>query len=220
MEVLLRSLLSAALCAHHHGLLIVVQQRLMQKDAAAGCPPLLSQFHHLTLSGMTHFPPRALAALLQQGSGSAVSLTKGLTPPSPTSAPAIPRALLHISARFSRATITNTTDMLDAPALRIQRCTTKLSWVSYFIGVALIFSLSMLLLCLTDCVLSGVTQSQLPLHLLWLGIELWLSGGGNSGCFPLLCRLRLGFRRLAPGFFLCRATLACFTEASSRFSRV
>ena len=69
-------------------------------------------------------------------------------------------------------------------------------WVSYFIGVALIFYLSMLLLFLTDCVLPGVTQSQLPLHLLWLGIELWLSAGGSSRCFPLLCCLKLGFQRL------------------------
>ena len=106
-------------------------------------------------------------------------------------------------AWLNRATVTSTIDMLDAPALQIQRCTTKLSWVTYFIGVALDFSLSVLLLFLTDCVWPGLTQSQLPLHLLWLGIELWLGACGNSKCFPLLRRLRLGLRRLRL-FLVCR----------------
>ena len=167
-------------------------KKMLLQVAQKCCP----NFHHLTLRGMDYLFPRALAALLQQGPGSAVSLTVGLQPARPASAPARPSLWLQIVAWFNRATVTSTIDMLDAPALQIQRCTAKLSWVTYFTGVALNFSLSVLLLFLTDCVWPGVTQSQLPLHLLWLGIELWLGAGGNSKCFPLLCRLRLGFRRL------------------------
>lgn len=104
--------------------------------------------------------------------------------------------MLHIFAWFNRVNVTNTIDVLDSPALRIWRCTTKLSWVKYFIGVALNVSLSVLLLFLTDCKLPGMTQLQLPLQLLWLATELWLSAGGCTRCFPLLHCLRLGFRRL------------------------
>ena len=108
---------------------------------------------------MAYPSPRELAALLQQGPRSAVKFTVGLPPPSPASAPATNKSLLHIFAWFNRVTVTNTIDVLDAPALQIQRCTTKLSWVIYLVGVALCSGLSLLLLFLTDGALPGVTQS-------------------------------------------------------------
>ena len=166
----------------------------MQEAAAAlKCCP---NFHHLTLSGMDHIPLRALATLLQQGPRGAVGFTVGLRPASPTSAPVGPSVTLLIFARFNRVTVFKTTDVLDAAALRFQQCTTIFSWVDHLIGVALTLCLHILLLLLTERVLPGITQSQQPLHLLWLAIELWLSAGGCSRCFPLLHCLRNGFRCL------------------------